>query len=60
MSVEEYKKSGSQTTLNHFYEKLFKLKELMNTETGKKIAEKRHRYMEAYLEQFLSEWEGKA
>lgn len=59
MSVDEYKKSGSQTTLNHFYEKLFKLKGLMNTETGKKLAEERHRFMEAYLEQFLAEWEGK-
>ena len=59
MSVAEYKTSGSQTTLNHFYEKLLKLKDLMNTETGKRLALKRHEYMEAYLTQFLSEWEGK-
>lgn len=58
MSVAEYKSSGSYTTLNHFYEKLLKLKGLMNTETGIRLAEKRHQYMEKYLEQFLSEWEG--
>lgn len=59
MSVEEYKNTGSQTTLNHFHEKLFKLKDLMNTKTGKRLALDRHRYMEQYLEQFLAEWEGK-
>jgi uncharacterized protein len=58
MSVAEYKSSGSYTTLNHFYEKLLKLKELMNTKTGKKLAEERHVFMEKYIEQFLSEWQG--
>ena len=56
MSKEEYKNSNSPT-LNHFYEKLLLLKDKMNTETGKKIAETRHQYMENFLSQFYAEWE---
>lgn len=58
MSKEEYKTSNSPT-INHFYEKLLLLKDKMNTETGKKIAQKRHKTMEIFLEQFFAEWEGK-
>jgi uncharacterized protein len=58
MSKEEYKNSESPT-LNHFYEKLLLLKDKMNTETGKKIAQERHHYMETFLEQFHLEWNGK-
>lgn len=57
MSKEEYKKSDSPT-LNHFYEKLLLLKDKMNTSTGLKIAEERHKFMEQFLSQFYAEWEG--
>jgi len=56
-SFEQYKKSQS-SSINHFYEKLLLLKELMNTDTAKKIAEKRHVVMLNYLDDFLQEWEG--
>jgi uncharacterized protein len=58
-SKEEYKNS-SAPTINHFYEKLLLLKELMNTTTGKQLAQQRHQFMESYLEQFYSEWNGNA
>ncbi len=57
MSKEEYKNSEAPT-LNHFYEKLLLLKDKMNTDTGKKLALKRHQYMENFLSQFYAEWEG--
>ncbi|MBD3581639.1 HD domain-containing protein [Flavobacterium selenitireducens] len=57
LSKEEYKNSTSPT-ITHFYEKLLLLKDRMNTETGKRMAEERHRYMEGFLAQFYSEWEG--
>ena len=57
MNKEEYKNSESPT-LNHFYEKLLLLKDKMNTETGKKIAQKRHDFMVTFLSQFYAEWDG--
>ena len=57
MTKEEYK-SNNAPTVNHFYEKLLLLKDKMNTLTGKKIAQERHRYMEGFLAQFYAEWEG--
>ena len=58
MSREEYVKSNS-TTVNHFYEKLFKLTDMMNTDTAKAIAKERDAYMKAFIAEFLDEWEGK-
>ena len=57
-SKEEYLKSDS-SAINHFYEKLLLLKNLMNTKTARKIAEDRHKFMQTYLNRFLEEWEGK-
>ncbi len=58
MSATQYVKSISPS-LNHFYEKLLLLKDLMNTKSAKKIAEGRHVYMKMFLEQFYKEWNGK-
>ena len=58
MTKEEYKNTTAPT-INHFYEKLLLLKDLMKTETGKKMAQQRHDFMLAYLDQFYQEWEGK-
>lgn len=55
---EEYKNS-TEPTINHFYEKLFLLKDRMNTKTGQLIANQRHDFMTKYIEQFYEEWEGK-
>lgn len=52
---EEYR-NGKSTAINHFYEKLLKLKDGMNTSYAKKIAEERHRFMEEYLAVFFNEW----
>jgi len=58
MDVETYKNNHGPT-INHFYEKLLLLKDLMNTASGRKMAEARHDYLIGYLEQFFDEWEGK-
>lgn len=57
MTKEEYKNSTAPT-INHFYEKLLLLKDRMNTETGRNMAEYRHLFMEAFLEEFYREWSG--
>ncbi|MBB6670356.1 HD domain-containing protein [Cohnella nanjingensis] len=59
MTAAEYRQDKS-TAINHFHEKLLKLKDRINTGSARRIAEERHRYMEAYLAQFGLEWEGEA
>jgi len=58
MTKTEYKNSKAPS-INHFYEKLLLLKDKMNTNTGKRIAVERHKFMEQYLDQFYAEWDGK-
>jgi len=57
-STKAYKQIKS-SSLHHFEEKLFLLRDLMNTRAARKIASRRHKYMKAYVKQFLSEWSGK-
>jgi len=57
-SKQRYKLNKGHS-INHFYEKLLKLKDLMNTKTGRKIAKERHRFIENFLTEFLNEWQAK-
>jgi len=58
LTKQEYK--GTQgTAVNHFYEKLFLLKDLMNTATAREVAQGRHRFMDEFLKRFEEEWYGK-
>ncbi|GAA5225085.1 HD domain-containing protein [Membranihabitans marinus] len=54
-SKEEYRGSTAPT-IHHFYDKLLRLKDQMNTETGRLLAEERHVFLEQYLDQFFREW----
>lgn len=56
--TKESYKNTTAPTLNHFHEKLLLLKNKMNTEAGKRIAESRHQFMLNYLDQFHAEWDG--
>ncbi|KAG6409316.1 hypothetical protein SASPL_127353 [Salvia splendens] len=60
LSKENYMNKDEQTTVNHFHEKLLKLKTLMKTKAGQRRAEKRHKFMEEFLEEFYEEWDGRA
>lgn len=48
----------SQTSVNHIYEKILKVKDTINTKTAKEIAEKRHDFVEQFLDRLLKEWNG--
>ena len=48
-----------QSTIHHFYHKLFKLGDNMNTKTAKMLADKRIEFMKNYVNEFLDEWNGK-
>ena len=50
-------RSNDKTAIHHFYEKLLKIKDLLNSDSAKKVAIKRHQFLELYLEQFYKEWE---
>jgi len=56
LTKEAYRQAEG-TTINHFYEKLLRLKNGMNTETGRALATSRHAYMEGFLKQFYAEWD---
>ena len=58
MNKADYIQNHNSTSINHFYEKLLLLKDMMNTETAKKMAMHRQAVMEDFLEEFMAEWEG--
>ena len=53
------RKNQNATSINHFYEKMLLLKDMMNTTEGKKLAEHRQVVMQEFLNEFMLEWEGK-
>ncbi|EOR23492.1 Outer membrane protein romA [Niallia nealsonii AAU1] len=55
MTEEEYRKNNS-SSIHHFYEKLLKIKNLLHTDSARKIAEARHLFMESFLQEFYKEW----
>ena len=58
MNKADYNQNHNSTSINHFYEKLLLLKDMMNTETAKKMAMHRQAVMKEYLVEFMAEWEG--
>ena len=58
MNKADYHQNHNSTSINHFYEKLLLLKDMINTESAKKMAEHRQAVTEEYLVEFLAEWEG--
>lgn len=55
VSHDQYR-NHEETTINHFYEKLFDLEELMNTPSGQKEAHRRTEYMREFVREFMDEW----
>lgn len=59
MSAEEYRAQPAPT-INHFYEKLLLLKDRLNTGYARQMAERRHQFMLAFLDEFYAEWDGRS
>lgn len=55
ITTENYR-TEKTTSINHFYEKLLKLKDLLNTSWAKKLAQRKHKFMQDFLDEFLAEW----
>lgn len=60
MTHAEYRNLNNETIINHFYEKLLTLKDLMNTSAAKKLAEHRQQVMLDFLAEYKAEWSAKA
>lgn len=56
---EETYRNHTSTAINHFYEKLFLIKDMLNTDTAREIAQHRESFMKSFLEEFYLEWDGK-
>lgn len=54
MTEAAYRKK-EVATVTHFYEKLLKVKGLMVTDEGKRLAKERHSFMESFLQQLHEE-----
>lgn len=57
--VNDLRIKNSYSSIHHFYDKILKLKSLMNTKTGKKLVKSRHDFIVKYLNEFFQEWDGK-
>lgn len=57
-TTKEGYQNKKDSTIHHFYDKLLKLKGMMNTPSGRRIAKERHTFMLHYLAQFYAEWQG--
>lgn len=58
VNENQYNENGSKTSISHFYDKLLNIKDLMNTDTAKTLAQPRHEYLENFLKEFMDEWNG--
>ena len=58
VNENQYNENGSKTSISHFYDKLLNIKDLMNTDTAKTVAQQRHEYLENFLKEFMDEWNG--
>ena len=57
MTRDDYRNLNNETIINHFYEKLLKIKDMLNTDAAKKMAEHRQKFMEDFLSEFKAEWD---